>query len=103
MGRKLSGVLSNGTLATSDSMKEVRGKEAVVVKTNGIPFWLVGEFTTHFRTYFLMGIGMFTGGTGLEKRLLCNVFACVVACSIALRGDPQMQQCIIHGESQLRV
>ena len=25
---------------------------AVVVKTNGIPFWLVGEFTTHFRTYF---------------------------------------------------
>ena len=22
------------------------------VKTNGIPFWLVGEFTTHFRTYF---------------------------------------------------
>ena len=19
---------------------------------NGIPFWLVGEFTTHFRTYF---------------------------------------------------
>ena len=25
---------------------------AVVVKTNGIPFWLVGEFTTQFRTYF---------------------------------------------------
>ena len=24
---------------------------AVVVKTNGIPFWLVGEFTTYFRTY----------------------------------------------------
>ena len=24
---------------------------AVVVKTNGIPFWLVREFTTHFRTY----------------------------------------------------
>ena len=21
-------------------------------QTNGIPFWLVGEFTTHFRTYF---------------------------------------------------
>ena len=21
------------------------------VKTNGIPFWLVGEFTTHFRAY----------------------------------------------------
>ena len=33
------------------------------VKTNGIPFWLVGEFTTHFRTYFSGWIGMFTGGT----------------------------------------
>ena len=37
---------------------------AVVVKTNGIPFWLVGEFTTHFRTYFSGWIGMLTGGTG---------------------------------------
>ena len=58
---------------------------AVVVKTNWIPFlgvgappilvylsggskpfWdpiLVGEFTTHFRTYFSGWIGMFTGGT----------------------------------------
>ena len=40
---------------------------AVVVKTVlgshfGIPFWLVGEFTTHFRTYFSGWIGMFTGG-----------------------------------------
>ena len=26
------------------------------------PFWLVGEFTTHFRTYFSGWIGMFTGG-----------------------------------------
>ena len=25
---------------------------AVVVKTDGIPFWWVGEFTTHFRLYF---------------------------------------------------
>ena len=33
---------------------------AVVVKTNRIPFWLVGEFTTHFRTYFSGWIGMFT-------------------------------------------
>ena len=33
-------------------------------ETNGIPFWLVGEFTTHFRTYFGGWIGMFTGGTG---------------------------------------
>ena len=24
----------------------------MVVKTNGIPFWLVGEFTTHLRTDF---------------------------------------------------
>ena len=27
----------------------------------GIPFWLVGEFTTHVTIYF-SGIGMFTGG-----------------------------------------
>ena len=27
----------------------------------GIPFWVVGEFTTHFRTYFSGWIGMFTG------------------------------------------
>ena len=32
------------------------------VKTNGIPFWLVGEFTTHFRAYCSGWIGMFTGG-----------------------------------------
>ena len=25
---------------------------AVVVKTNGIPFWGLGEFTTHFGAYF---------------------------------------------------
>ena len=29
---------------------------AVVVKTNGIPFWLVGEFTTHFWLPILVGI-----------------------------------------------
>ena len=29
----------------------------------GVPFWLVGEFTTHFRAYFSGWIGMFTGGT----------------------------------------
>ena len=33
---------------------------------NGIPFWLVGEFTTHFRAYFSGWIGMFTGGTFLD-------------------------------------
>ena len=27
----------------------------------GIPFWLVGEFTTCFRL-ILVGVGMFTGG-----------------------------------------
>ena len=27
-------------------------QRVVVVKAHGIPFWLVGEFTTHFRTYF---------------------------------------------------
>ena len=27
----------------------------------GIPFWLVGEFTAHFRTYFSGWIGIFTG------------------------------------------
>ena len=30
----------------------------------GIPFWLVGEFTTHFSTYFGGDWLMFTGGTG---------------------------------------
>ena len=30
---------------------------AVVVKANGIPFWLVGEFTTQFGTYFSGWIG----------------------------------------------
>ena len=33
------------------------------VETNGIPFWLVGEFTTHCRTYLSGWIGMFTWGT----------------------------------------
>ena len=32
------------------------------VKTNGIPFWLVGECTTHFRLYFSGWIGLFTAG-----------------------------------------
>ena len=32
------------------------------VNTNGIPFWLVGEFSAHV-TYFSGWIGMFTGGT----------------------------------------
>ena len=31
------------------------------VKTNGIPFWLVGEFATHFVVYFSGEKGMFTG------------------------------------------
>ena len=30
---------------------EVCPHKAVVVKTNGIPCWLLGEFTTQFRTY----------------------------------------------------
>ena len=30
---------------------------------NGIPFWLVGALTAHFRTYLSGWIGMFTGGT----------------------------------------
>ena len=33
-------------------------------KQNGVKTFGIGEFTTHFRTYFLVGIGMFTGGTG---------------------------------------
>ena len=28
-----------------------------------VPFWLVSEFTTHFKTYFSGWIGMFTGGS----------------------------------------
>ena len=35
---------------------------AVVVKTNGIPFW--GRCTTHLEP-ILVGMGMFTGGTGI--------------------------------------
>ena len=34
-----------------------------VGKTNGIPFWLVGDFA-HFRIYFSGKKGMLTGGTG---------------------------------------
>ena len=30
----------------------------MVVKTNGIPFWLVGEFTTKILEPILVGIGM---------------------------------------------
>ena len=39
---------------------------AVVVKTNGIPFW--DKCTTHFSLFqcILVGIGMFTGGTGFS-------------------------------------
>ena len=39
--------------------------------SNGIPFWLVGEFTTHFRTYFLVCIGMFTGGIWILTDQMC--------------------------------
>ena len=53
---------SNATASEASSLKQ--RDTAVVVKTNGIPFWLVGEFTTHFRTYFSGWIGMFTGGAG---------------------------------------
>ena len=36
------------------------------VKTNGIPVWLVGEFTTHFRLPILVGLGpVHWGLTGL--------------------------------------
>ena len=38
------------------------------VNTNGIPFWLVGEFTTHFRTYFRGWIGILSGVTGILTR-----------------------------------
>ena len=34
-----------------------------MTRRHGIPFWLVGEFTTYFRTYFSDWIGMFTGCT----------------------------------------
>ena len=36
---------------------------AMVQSRFGILFWLVGEFTTHFRTYCSGWIGMVTGGT----------------------------------------
>ena len=39
------------TLARLTSIREqLESEVAVVVKTNGIPFW--GRCTTHFRTYF---------------------------------------------------
>ena len=34
---------------------------AVVVKANGIPFWLVGAFTTHFSTYFSLDLDVHWG------------------------------------------
>ena len=43
---------------------EVYPYVAVVVKTVLGSQFGVGEFTTHFRTYFSGWIGMFTGGTG---------------------------------------
>ena len=39
-----------------------KGDVAVVVKTNGIPFWLVGA--PPILEPISVGIGMFTGGTG---------------------------------------
>ena len=46
----------------SDRFRSARVEKWLWVKTNGIPFWLVGEFTTHSRTYFSAWIGIFTGG-----------------------------------------
>ena len=37
---------------------------AVVVKTDGIPFWLVGD-SPPISEPILVGIGMFTGGYGI--------------------------------------
>ena len=40
---------------------------AVVVKFNGIPFWLVGAFTTHVRLPILVvGLGCSLGGRGFD-------------------------------------
>ena len=41
------------------------------VKTNGIPFWLVGEFTTYFRTY-LSGDWDVHWGYGILTHLSLN-------------------------------
>ena len=48
---------SGGLVGWTRSDSAPRGNQGVEtiwlwVKTNGIPFWLVGEFTTHFSTYF---------------------------------------------------
>ena len=48
----------------------VKGQMAVVVKTNGIPFW--GRCTTHLEP-ILVGIGMFTGVAGFRSMALCLV------------------------------
>ena len=55
------------------STAELRlGQEGHGGRSDSTSIWLrvnangmVGEFTTHFRTYFSGWIGMFTGGTGL--------------------------------------
>ena len=60
--RSPSGWAAAGLLA-ADQSEAFRGPVVWLwVKSNGIPF--LGRRTTHFRTYFSGGIGMFTGGTG---------------------------------------
>ena len=54
--------------------------ESLSVKTNGIPFWLVGEFTTHFRTYFSGDWDVHWGVTGIltHGHVAC---LCTMPCS----------------------
>ena len=47
----------------------------------GIPFWLVGAFTTHFRTYFSGWMGMFTEGTfNIQTRYFGTVAPSPITC-----------------------
>ena len=58
------------SLAASKGVSRSRGPQSLSLvlagcqNRFGIPFWLVGEFTTLFRAYFSGWIGMFIGGTG---------------------------------------
>ena len=48
----------------------------MAVKTNGIPFWGIGEFTAHFRNYFSGDNPISVGnvGMGVGDRRVWSIF-----------------------------
>ena len=74
-------------------------------KTTGIPFWLVGEFTTHFRTYFsgwiesdvhwgVRGFDPWPLPTDLQKRTaLVQFLAKQNPPGLSIRSQPWMCVC----------